>query len=54
MEIGQIINGVNNIWNLCKNQAAKKGKRVASKNEVLVTDEKDVLEVLLKTLDKAY
>ena len=53
IEIGQIISGVNNIWNLCKVQAAKKGKRVGGKNEISMADEKDVLQVLITTLDRA-
>ena len=51
--MGQIVSGVNNIWNLCKNQAAKKGKRVGGNNDISMADEKDVLETLITTLDRA-
>jgi len=53
IEMGQIVSGVNNIWNLCKNQAAKKGKRVGGNNDISMADEKDVLETLITTLDRA-
>ena len=53
IEIGQIISGVNNIWSLCKVRAAKKGKRVGGKDGITFTDERDVLQVLMVTLDRA-
>lgn len=53
-EIGQIVNSINNIFNICQQQQARRGKKI-SKDEVKVNEEsKNLVPQLISKLDRAH
>lgn len=53
-EIGQIINSINNIFNICKIQQAKRGRSLDKQDQKINEDTKNLVEMLVGKLDIAH
>ena len=53
-EIGQIINSINNIFNICKIQGAKRQKSLDKQDVKINEDSKNLVEMLVGKLDIAH
>lgn len=53
-EIGQVINAVNNIFNICVAQQAKRGKKLGKQDIKIHEGTEDLVEALLMKLDRSH
>ena len=53
-EIGQIINSINNIFNICKIQQAKRQRNLDKQDVKINEDSKNLVELLVAKLDIAH
>ena len=53
-EIGQIINSINNIFNICKIQQAKRQRNLDKQDQRVGEDSKNLVELLTGKLDIAH
>ena len=53
-EIGQIINSINNIFNMCQLQQAKRGKKISKEELKVSEDGKNLMPQLISKIDRAH
>ena len=53
-EVGQIINSINNIFDICKNQLAKRGRKLEKQDVKINEESKDLVGQLIPRLQTAH